>query len=146
MAKQYRPSAGSRFAGRILTRLLRAGRGPTFMQLLTVTGRRSGRSYSTPVVPVITTQGRWLVSPYGEVNWVRNARAAGTIALSRGGLVERLTATEVDPEQAVPVLRAYLAMKPAGRFIRSYFDVTAHSTDEAIIRDAPHHPVFELTP
>ena len=145
MAKLYRPTATSRLAGRILTRLLRAGRGPGFMRLLTVVGRRSGCRYTTPVVPVVTAHGRWLVSPYGEVNWVRNARAVGAITLSRGRLVETLTAIELDARQAAPVLRAYLAMKPAGRSIRAYFDTTPDSSDDEIIRDAPHHPVFELT-
>lgn len=145
MAKQYRPTAATRLAGRILTRLLRGGRGPRFMRLLTVVGRRTGRSYTTPVVPVVTANGRWLVSPYGDVSWVRNARAAGTVTLGRGDLVETLTATELDAEQSVPVLRSYLAMRPAGRFIRAYFDTTPESTDVEIARDAARHPVFALT-
>ena len=145
MAKQFRPSIGSRLANRLLTRLLRAGRGPSFMRLLTVVGRRSGRDYTTPVVPVVTDRGRWLVSPYGEVSWVRNARAAGTVTLSRGQVAETLVVTELDAEQAAPVLRTYLAMKPAGRFIRAYFEVTPDSSDDELVRDAPHHPVFELS-
>jgi deazaflavin-dependent oxidoreductase (nitroreductase family) len=145
MAKLYRPTAASRLAGRMLTRALRAGRGPRFMRLLTVVGRRTGRSYTTPVVPVVTTNGRWLVSPYGEVNWVRNVRAAETLTLSRGDQLEILTATELDPEQAAPVLREYLAMKPASLFVRAYFDATSGSCNDELIRDARNHPVFELT-
>ena len=125
--------------------LLRGGRGPGFMRLLTVVGRRSGRLYTTPVVPVVSVQGRWLVSPYGEVSWVRNARAAGTVTLSRGEQIESLAVNELDATQAAPVLRAYLAMKPAGRFIRAYFDITPESTEEEIREEAPRHPVLELT-
>ena len=145
IAKQFRPTFGSRLANRLLTRLLRAGRGPSFMRLLTVVGRRSGREYTTPVVPVLTDRGRWLVSPYGEVSWVRNARAAGTVTLSRGQVAETLVATEVDPGRAAPVLRTYLAMKPAGRFVRAYFDVSPDSSDDELDREAPRHPVFELS-
>jgi hypothetical protein len=46
---------------------------------------------------------------------------------------------------AVPVLRDYLSMKPAGRFIRAYFDIRPDSTDAEIIHDAPRHPVFALS-
>ena len=60
MAKTFRPTSTSRLANRIPTRLLRAGRGPGFMRLLTVVGRRSERGDTTPVVPVVTAQGRWL--------------------------------------------------------------------------------------
>lgn len=146
MTKQFQPTRSSRIATRILTRLLHAGRGPAFMRLLTVTGRRSGRQYSTPVVPVLTEHGGWLVSPYGETNWVRNARAAGMVTLSRGELVETFTVTELDPAHAVPVLRDYLSMRPSGLFIRAYFDITPGSTDDRIAREAPQHPVFALTP
>lgn len=45
--------------------------------ILTVCGRRSGRRYSTPVQLVLGGGERWLVAPYGEREWVKNARAAG---------------------------------------------------------------------
>jgi deazaflavin-dependent oxidoreductase (nitroreductase family) len=74
----------TRAANRMLTRMVGNGRGPGFIRLLTVTGRRTGVDRTTPVVPVVTDRGRWLVSPYGEVGWVRNARAAGRVRLTRG--------------------------------------------------------------
>ena len=54
------------------------------MRLLTVAGRRSGQPRSTPVVPVVTENGCWLVAPFGDVGWVRNARAAEQVTLRRG--------------------------------------------------------------
>jgi hypothetical protein len=36
-------------------------------------GRRSGRLNATPVREVEEGDQRWLVAPYGEVSWVRNA-------------------------------------------------------------------------
>ena len=144
MAKTYRPGGGDRVANAVLGSLLRVGLGPSFMRLLTVTGRTTGKPRTTPVVPVQTDRGRWLVAPYGEVGWVRNARAAGTVTLRRGRTSETLAATEVSPADAVPVLREYLALKLVRKRVQPYFDVTPESSDEAFTADAAHHPVFEL--
>jgi deazaflavin-dependent oxidoreductase (nitroreductase family) len=146
MAKTYHPGLGAKLANRMLGAQLRKGRGPKFMRLLTVTGRRTGQPHSTPVVPVDADSERWVVAPFGEVGWVRNVRAAGRLTLHRGEVSETFTATEVEPGEAVPVLRRYLAMKPAGRFVRAYFDVTPESPDDAFAAEAPRHPVFALTP
>lgn len=146
MAKRYRVTRGTRLANSALGFLLRVGAGPGFMRLLTVAGRRTGQPRSTPVVPVQTDRGRWLVAPFGEVGWVRNTRAAGQVTLRRGRSSETLAATEVDAREAVPVLREYLAMKPAGKYVKAYFDVGPDSPDDAIAAEAPRHPVFELHP
>jgi deazaflavin-dependent oxidoreductase (nitroreductase family) len=130
----------------MLVRMLRRGRGPSFLRLLTVTGRRTGIARSTPVAPLVTDRGRWLVAAYGEVGWVRNTRAAGRVTLGRGATEEVLTASEVDPADAVPVLRAYRAMKPAGWIVRSHLGFGRRSSDAEIAAAAPYHPVFELTP
>jgi deazaflavin-dependent oxidoreductase (nitroreductase family) len=146
MAKTYRLTGGTKAANAILGAMLRAGLGPNFMRLLTVTGRRSGQPRTTPVVPVRDGDGLWLVSPYGEVGWVHNARAAGTVTLRRGRSVESYAVTEVGPDEAVPVLRQYLQAKGAGSHVRPYFDVTPESSDEELAAEAPRHPVFALRP
>lgn len=146
MAKTYRLTGGTKAANAILAAMLRAGLGPSFMRLLTVTGRRTGQPRTTPVVPVRDDAGLWLVSPYGEVGWVRNARAAGTVALRRGRSVETYAATEVGPPEAVPVLRQYLQAKGAGKHVRPYFDVTPESSEDELAAEAPRHPVFALRP
>ena len=145
MAKTYRPGVGAKLANKMLGALLRRGAGPGFMRLLIVKGRRTGQEHSTPVVPVQGDDGRWLVAPFGEVGWVRNVRAAGQVTLRRGKLSETFTATEVAPADAVPVLRRYLAMKPAGRFVKAYFDAAPDAPDEAFAEEAPRHPVFART-
>ena len=92
-----------------------------------------------------TDGGRWLVAPYGEVDWVRNARAAGRVTLRRGRTSETLAVAEVSPAEAVPVLREYLTLKPVRkRACSPTFDVTPESSDEEFAADAAHHPVFEL--
>ena len=145
VAKTYRVTFGAKAANSVLSLMLRLGLGPGFMRILTVAGRTTGKPRSTPVVPLDTDEGRWLVAPFGEVGWVRNVRAAGKVTLRRGRSSETLTATEVDPRAAVPVLRRYLAMKPVGKYVGAYFDVTPDGSDEALAAEAPRHPVFALT-
>jgi len=84
---------------------------------------------------------RWLVAPYGDRNWVKNARAAGRVELRRGRRRERLGVEELAPAQAVPVLREYYRR---GRVTRPFFAVTLDSSPDEWLADAPHHPVFRL--
>ena len=144
MAKTYRATTGSKMANAVLGFMLRRGAGPGFMRLLTVAGRKTGKPHSTPVVPLQTDDGHWLVAPFGEVGWVRNARAAGQVTLRRGRSSGTFTVTEVDPADAVPVLRAYLAKKPVGKYVGAYFDVDPDASDEDFAAEASRHPVFEL--
>jgi deazaflavin-dependent oxidoreductase (nitroreductase family) len=141
----HRVSRPQRLANRMLSRALRKGRGPRFLRLLTVTDRRTGRPLTTPVAPVFDGEQVWIVSPYGEVNWVRNLRASGLAELARGVDEIRYDARELGPAKAVAVLRTYLAM-PSERFVRKDFAITTQSSDEAIAAEAPRHPVFALTP
>jgi len=85
------------------------------MYLLTVRGRKSGRLYSTPVMLVEEHRKRWLVTPYGEVNWVRNARAVGQVTLSRGRRTETVRIVELGPEESAPVLKQYITEIPITR-------------------------------
>jgi deazaflavin-dependent oxidoreductase (nitroreductase family) len=109
--------------------------------LLTVPGRRTGLSWSTPVSLVRLGGERFAVAPYGERNWVKNARAAGSVELRRGRRNERVAVEEITGTEAVPVLREYYRR---GRFTRPFFDVTLDSADEAWLAEAPRHPVFRL--
>jgi deazaflavin-dependent oxidoreductase (nitroreductase family) len=142
---RYQPSTARRWADKALAWLLRRGRGPGFMQLVTVSGRVTGQPRTTPVVPVRRDGNAWLVSPFGEVAWVRNVRSSGRLELHRGDDRVTYEARELDAIEAVPVLREYLSM-PSERFVRRDFDITSDSTDDAIAMEAPRHPVFALTP
>jgi deazaflavin-dependent oxidoreductase (nitroreductase family) len=113
------------------------------MWLLTVRGRVTGELHTTPVVPVRRDGAVWVVSPYGEVAWVRNVRRAAQLELRRGQQRDLYEARELDTREATPVLRAYLTM-PSRWFVRSRFDVTKSSSDEAIAAEADQHPVFAL--
>ena len=121
--------------------LLRVGLAPRHMYLLTVPGRRTGKLYSTPVILVERVDGRYLVAPYGERAWVKNARAAGAVELSRGRTRKRLSIVPLGSEEAATILREYVRAVPAPR---PYFDATKDSPVEAFRAEAERHPVFRL--
>ena len=143
MGPAYRLTAWRRVANLLVRALLRVGLGPPHIYLVTVRGRKSGRVSSTPITLVEERGLRWLVAPYGEVAWVRNARAAGEIILSRGRRAETVTVFELPPEEAAPVLKSYISRVP---ITRPYFDVTPASDLAAFAAEAPRHPVFRIVP
>ena len=91
---------------------------------------------------MIEHDGRWLAAPYGEVGWVRNARHAGEVQLTRAGRCERLAIAQVGAEQAAPILQRYLKRVPV---VRPFFDVRPDSPLSEFVTEAPRHPVFRLT-
>lgn len=139
--RPYRKSLWRRVVNALVRPLARLGLTGPRTYLLTVPGRKTGRLWSTPVSIVREGGERWLVSPYGERNWVRNARAAGFVELQRGRHRERLEVEELSPEEAVPVLRRYYEL---GLVTRPFFDVTLESPDAEWLAEAPRHPVFRL--
>jgi hypothetical protein len=95
-------------------------------------------------VDVIEVGGhRWLVADYGPANWVLNTRAHGEVTLSRGSHSETYKVEEVGAEDAILVLRKYMAEI---RVTRPYFDATANSADEAVAIELSRHAVFRLIP
>jgi hypothetical protein len=76
---------------------------------------------------------------------VRNLRVSGDGELSVGRRVEAFTAAEVADADKVPILRAYLKRWKAevGVF---FSGVSATSPEEDLVRIAPDHPVFRITP
>ena len=84
---------------------------------------------------------RYAVAPYGERNWVKNARAAGWVELRRGTRLQRLGVEELGSEAAVPVLRRYFEL---GLVTRPFFDVDLGSSEDEWRAEAPRHPVFRL--
>ena len=141
MATKYRLSLWRPVTNALVRALLRWDLGPRHTYLLTVRGRKTGRLYSTPVTLVEQGGQRWLVAPYGEIGWVRSARGAGQVTLSRGGKSEVVAIVELGPEEAAPVLKHYLTEVP---ITRPFFDVTPESSLDAFAAEAPRHPVFRI--
>jgi deazaflavin-dependent oxidoreductase (nitroreductase family) len=83
---------------------------------LKVTGRKSGRTVSLPLVVAAVDGERYVVSMLGEnVQWVHNVRAAGGRAVLRSGGREEVHLEEVPAGQRAPILRAYLQQAPGAR-------------------------------
>ena len=143
MVKTYHVNVADRIESALLTALLRAGVKMGTTSLLTVRGRKTGQPHTVPVVLVEQNGKRWLVAPYGVVQWVRNIRAAGTATLTRGRRSEEISVTELPAQEAAPILKQYLSHFSGG--VRTYFDAGKDAPVEAFEREAPRHPVFQIT-
>jgi len=142
MPKAYRLGTSRRAINALIEPLAKLGLAGRHTYVIAVRGRKTGKRYETPV-RLIENGDRWLVAPYGEVAWVRNARAAGEIELMRGRRAEILRIEQAAPEQAAPVLQRYVK---AVAVARPFFDVTPESSIDAFVGEAPAHPVFRLIP
>jgi deazaflavin-dependent oxidoreductase (nitroreductase family) len=131
----------------IAKRLLAAGVPMGFNALITVPGRKSGVPRTTPLAVIEHSGRRWIWSPWGDVNWVRNLRAAGHATISVRGRTEEVTATELDPSQRVAFFRDVLGPVARGmrfgvQFIRLLDGVDVNEPVTA----AEGRAVFELHP
>lgn len=142
MAKTFGVGVVGRTTNAVMAALLRRGVKIGGNVLLTVPGRTSGEPRTTPVTILEWNGERWLQSPYGNVNWVRNLRAAGHATLTRGRQVEPIAVVELTPAEAAPVYKETFATFPA--FIKSHFDVTPESPLAAFEAEAARHPMFRV--
>jgi deazaflavin-dependent oxidoreductase (nitroreductase family) len=143
VARAYRLSPARRIVNALIRASLRIGAGPARTYLRGTRGRKTGRTYRTPVTLVELPPRRWLVSPYGDVGWVGNARAAGRVTLERGRRAETLRLVELGAADAAPILKRYATDVP---ITRPYFDARHDAPVEAFAAEAARHPVFELIP
>ena len=110
---------------------------------LRVRGRKTGKLRGV-VINLLTVDGcDFVVSPRGNTQWVRNARAAGQVEMGPRWRSREVAVTEVADDQKPALLRLYLK--------RWYWEVKGHvagltpdSTDEEIAAVAPSIPVFAL--
>jgi deazaflavin-dependent oxidoreductase (nitroreductase family) len=120
-------------------------------RLVTIRGRKSGLPRTTPLAVIEVSGRRWVWAPWGEVQWVRNLRAAGRATIitrrRRTRRKEAVRATELDPTQRVVFFRDFLG--PLARsipggvwFIRIVDGVDLNHPVEA----ARGRRVFELYP
>ena len=132
----------------LISRLIGAGLpfGPNV--LLTVRGRTSGLLRTFPVAIIELDGHRYVQSPFGEVNWVRNLRVAREAFVSKGRNREHVDAIEVTPEAGGPVLRdalaPYLRSWVLRRVLGRFFHFRSDSTPEDYVAEARRHPMFEL--
>src|SRR5260370_8619436 len=82
------------------------------MYLFTVRGRKSGQPH-TVVLAIMERNGkRYVGSPYGIVDWVRNLRAAGAAILPRGRLPEPGNPRGLPKHRPAPLLRSKTSTRP----------------------------------
>jgi deazaflavin-dependent oxidoreductase (nitroreductase family) len=112
----------ARFNRRLPNRVIGtfAGRRLSPVALMVHQGRRSGRQYRTPVMPLPLGDGFLVSLPYGpRRDWVRNVLAAGGCTLQRGGRRFELTDPRLlDAAGAAPLLPA--ALRPALRLVPGF--------------------------
>jgi deazaflavin-dependent oxidoreductase (nitroreductase family) len=113
-------------------------------RVLAVRGRKSGEWRTTPVNLLIIDGQRYLVSPRGHTQWVRNLRAAREGELRLGRRAEPFIAEEVSDEDKPAILRAYLTRWKAevGVF---FGGVGPDASDADLRRISPDHPVFKIS-
>ena len=132
----------------LIRRLMGAGVpfGPNV--LLTVRGRTSGRPRTFPVAILELDGRRYVQSPFGEVNWVRNLRAAVEAVVRQGRRDVAVEAVELQPTTAGPILRdalaPYLGSRRFAPLARRLLHLDAGSTLEDFVAEAASHPMFEL--
>src|SRR5947208_15281979 len=93
------------FINPIVRPLLATGIPMGFNGLITIRGRNSGLPRTTPVAIIEVSGRRWVWAPFGEVQWVRNLRAAGSATITVRRRKEEVSATELDSTHRVEFFR-----------------------------------------
>jgi deazaflavin-dependent oxidoreductase (nitroreductase family) len=115
--------------------------------LITIRGRKTGTPRTTPITLCENAGRRGLISPFGEVNWVRNLRAAGSATITARRVEEEVRAVELGPVEAAAFIRDVVAPHARRSWFGSWF---VRNVDKIDIDDpvgaAMNRPVFELYP
>ena len=137
-----RPNWIARVMNRASALVASSGITPNYMVTLEVTGRKSGRIVSLPVVIAIVNGERYLVSMLGDnVQWVHNVRAAGGRAVLRSGGREEIQLEEVPADRRAPILKEYLQRAPGAR---PHVPVNTDAPLAEFEKIAAAFPVFRL--
>jgi deazaflavin-dependent oxidoreductase (nitroreductase family) len=140
--KYQGPSRGQRLFNQAFGFLAGLGIAPSFIYLLEVRGRKSGKLYSTAVNLLELNGKQFLVAPRGRTQWVRNAEAAERVTLKRGARRNFRLRALADSEKP-EVLKAYLTNYK--RAVQRFFPLSPDAPAEEFVKIAPGYPVFELT-
>lgn len=137
------PDWVSRAANALIRWLAELGISISGTRALRVRGRKSGKRRGV-VVNVLTTDGvDYLVSPRGNTQWARNARAAGVVDMGPRWHSRSARITEVADAAKPHLLKRYLD--------RWFWEVKGHvagltpdSSEDELRVAAPSIPVFAL--
>ncbi|AQA06732.1 nitroreductase family deazaflavin-dependent oxidoreductase [Mycobacterium sp. MS1601] len=137
------PNAVARTANTVIRWLAEVGISLAGTQVLRVRGRKTGTVRSV-VINLMTVDGvDYLVSPRGNTQWARNARAAGQVSLGPRWRSRMVELSEVADADKPPLLQHYLD--------HWFWEVKTHiggltpdSTQEEMRSVAPSIPVFAI--
>lgn len=140
-----KPTASDTRFNRMVGWLAKRGISLYGSRVLAVKGRKSGEWRTTPVNPLTIDGARYLVSPRGHTQWVRNMRVVGGGELRLGRRTEPFTAVELADEDKPPVIREYIRRWKweVGKF---FGDLDAKADDATLLKIAPGFPVFRIQP
>ncbi|MEU0499188.1 nitroreductase/quinone reductase family protein [Mycobacterium sp. NPDC006124] len=137
------PNRAARATNAVFRWLAEAGVSVAGTRALRVRGRTTGK-LRVVVVNLMTVDGRdFVVSPRGNTQWVRNARAAGEVQMGPRWRRRTVRITEIADDAKPELLRRYLD--------RWFWEVKGHvggltpdSSDDHVRAVAPTIPILEL--
>ena len=137
------PTPAERAGNGLIRWLAEAGISIAGTKALRVRGRKTGKLRGV-VINLLTADGRdYVVSPRGNTQWARNARAAGVVEMGPRWRRREVRIAEVSDDAKPELLRRYLD--------RWFWEVKGHvggltpaSPDTVLRATAPSIPVFEL--
>ena len=137
------PNLPARAGNGLIRWLAEAGISLAGTRALRVRGRKTGKRRAV-VINLLTVDDRdYVVSPRGNTQWARNARAAGVVEMGPRWRSREIRIAEVGDNDKPPLLRRYLD--------RWYWEVRGHiggltpeSNDDELRAAAASIPVFEL--
>jgi deazaflavin-dependent oxidoreductase (nitroreductase family) len=132
---------------KVFLAMQRLGLGMKELPVLTVPGRKSGKPRSTPLSVLELDGRRYLLEGFPGADWARNVRAANGLAtLSTGKRREQVRLVELDPQDALPVLRVWPLRLTDGAKIMADAGVVEAVTPEAFEALAGRCGVFRVDP
>ena len=137
------PNLPARAGNGLIRWLAEAGISLAGTRALRVRGRKTGKRRAV-VINLLTVDDRdYVVSPRGNTQWARNARAAGVVEMGPRWRSREIRIAEVGDNDKPPLLRRYLD--------RWYWEVRGHiggltpeSNGDELRAAAASIPVFEL--
>ncbi len=114
-------------------------------EVLTVTGRKTGKPRSTPITPMRIDGKRYVVNGYPGADWVANVRAAaGDATLTKGRRREQVRMVELSADEARPVLREFRTQAAVGVDVMKRAGILDTGTAEELEGMAGRLPVFRI--
>jgi F420H(2)-dependent quinone reductase len=144
MAQRYdRPTRIARALNQMIRGLAEVGVGIAGTTALRVRGRKTGKRRGV-VINLLRVDGHdYVVSPRGNTQWARNARAAGAVELGPRWRTDLMPIAEVADDAKPALLRRYLD--------RWYWQVKGHvagltpqSSEQELRAAAPLIPMFRV--